>query len=62
MAPWLAAREIAEGSLKVIDITEPVIEREWGVFHSARREPSLVEETFIALCEMAFMLMPATTK
>jgi DNA-binding transcriptional LysR family regulator len=58
VAPWVAAREIAEGSLKVVSLDEPGIEREWGVFHSPRREPSLVEEAFIGLCEMAFSAMP----
>ena len=59
VAPWVAAREIADGSLKVVNIDEPGIEREWGVFHSPKREPSLVEEAFIGLCEMAFAAMPA---
>ena len=59
VAPWVAAREIGEGSLKVVNIQEPGIGREWGVFHSPKREPSLVEEAFIGLCEMAFAAMPA---
>lgn len=59
VAPWVAAREIEEGSLKVVDLDEPGIKREWGVFHSNKREPSLVEETFIGLCEMAFAAMPS---
>ncbi len=58
VAPWVAAREISDGTLKVVDI-EPGIEREWGVFHSPKSEPSLVEETFIGLCEMAFATMPS---
>jgi hypothetical protein len=45
--------------LKVVNLDEPGIEREWGVFHSPKREPSLVEEAFIGLCEMAFAAMPA---
>jgi hypothetical protein len=53
VAPWVATREIEDGSLKVVEINEPGIRREWGVFHSPEREPSLVEETFIGLCEMA---------
>lgn len=61
VAPWVASREIAEGSLKVVPIVGPAIEREWGVFHSAKREPSLVEEAFIGLCEMAFSTMPSGT-
>lgn len=56
----MAAREIADGSLKVVDIAEPSIEREWGVLHSPKREPSLVEEAFIGLCEMACAEMPGT--
>lgn len=59
VAPWVAAREIEEGSLKVVDLEGPGIRREWGVFHSPKREPSLVEEAFIGLCEMAFAAMPA---
>lgn len=58
VAPWIAAREISEGSLKVIPLPEPGITREWGVFHSPSRQPSLVEEAFIGLCEMAFSAMP----
>jgi DNA-binding transcriptional LysR family regulator len=58
VAPWVAAREIEEGSLKVVSIEGPGIQREWGVFHSPKRDPSLVEETFIGLCEMAFSAMP----
>ena len=57
VAPWGAAREIEEGTLKVVPLRKPEIEREWGVFHSPKREPSLVEEAFIGLCEMAFATM-----
>ncbi|MBC8128141.1 MAG: LysR family transcriptional regulator [Gloeobacteraceae cyanobacterium ES-bin-144] len=59
VAPWVAAREISEGSLKVVYPHGPGIDREWGVFHSPKREPSLVEEAFIGLCEMAFAAMPS---
>ena len=59
VAPWVAAREISDGTLKVVNIDGPGIEREWGVFHSSKREPSLVEEAFIGLCEMAFASIPA---
>lgn len=59
VAPWVADREIQEGSLKTIPIEGVGIEREWGVFHPPKRSPSLVEEAFIGLCEMAFAAMPA---
>ncbi len=58
VAPWVAAREISEGSLQTVPIADPEIEREWGVFHSPKREPSLVEEAFIGLCETTFAAMP----
>jgi DNA-binding transcriptional LysR family regulator len=61
VAPWVAAREIEEGSLKVVENVDPGIQREWGVFHSPKREPSLVEEAFIGLCEMAFAAMPSVS-
>jgi LysR family transcriptional regulator, low CO2-responsive transcriptional regulator len=59
VAPWVASHEIEEGSLRVVDMPGPPIEREWGVFHSSKREPSLVEEAFIGMCEIAFGLMPS---
>ena len=59
VAPWAAAREIADGTLIAVNIGDPGISREWGVFHSPRKSPSLVEEAFIGLCEMAFAAMPA---
>jgi len=58
VASWVAAKEISEGTLKAVEIPGPQIDREWGVFHSVQREPRLVEEAFIRLCEMAFENMP----
>jgi DNA-binding transcriptional LysR family regulator len=54
VASWVAVREVAEGTLIAIDIPGSQLHREWGVFHSTQREPSLVEESFIGLCAMAF--------
>lgn len=62
VAPWVAAREIEDGSLKVVAGAGPDIQREWGVFHSPKRDPSLVEEAFIGLCEMGFAVMPAVSR
>jgi DNA-binding transcriptional LysR family regulator len=59
VAPWVAIREADDGGLKIIQIKEPAIEREWGVFHSPKRDPSLVEEAFIGLCEMVFATLPS---
>ncbi len=57
VASWVAAREAAEGTLIALEIPGPPLHREWGVFHSTQRDPSLVEEMFIGLCQMAFANM-----
>jgi len=57
VAPWVAAREIEEGSLCLIPMPGAGIEREWCAFHTPRKEPGLVEEAFIGLCGMAFGMM-----
>lgn len=57
VAPWVAAREVEEGSLCQLPIPGPGVEREWGAFHPAKKQPSLVEEAFIGLCGMAFGMM-----
>lgn len=59
VAPWVAAREIAEGALCAVEMPGPAIEREWGAFHPPKRKPSLVEEAFIGMCEMAFAVIPS---
>ncbi len=58
VASWVAAKEISDGTLSAVKIPGPQINREWGVFHSVQRQPSLVEEAFIGLCEMGFENMP----
>ncbi|MES2996021.1 MAG: LysR family transcriptional regulator [Verrucomicrobiota bacterium] len=60
VAPWVARAEIADGSLKAVNIDGPGIEREWGIFHSTKRVPNLVEEAFIGLCELVLADMPGT--
>jgi DNA-binding transcriptional LysR family regulator len=54
MAPWVAAKELEEGSLKTLPTPRFKIERTWGVIqqghHDERRHH---EQTFIGLCQMA---------
>jgi LysR family transcriptional regulator, low CO2-responsive transcriptional regulator len=57
VAPWVAAREIEEGSLYLVPMPGGGVPREWGAFHSPKKEPSLVEEAFIGMCGMAFGMM-----
>ncbi len=54
LAPWVASREIEEGSLVMFPIPGAGIRREWAAFHGTKKPPSLVEEAFIGLCAMAF--------
>jgi hypothetical protein len=49
-----AAREVVEGTLITGEIPGPQLHCEWAVFQFLQREPSLVEESFISLCLMAF--------
>ncbi|GAA5484077.1 LysR family transcriptional regulator [Haloferula sargassicola] len=52
VAPWVARREIEEGSLKSIVVGEEAIEREWAVFWNKDRPMSLIEETFAGIAAM----------
>jgi DNA-binding transcriptional LysR family regulator len=52
VAPWVAKREIEEGSLVSIPLTGGPIEREWVIYHKADRALSLIEETFAGIAEM----------
>lgn len=55
---WVAAREIESGILRHAAIPGGGVERVWGAFHSTKKEPSLVEDAFIGICQMAFGMMP----
>ncbi len=57
MAPWIAAREIEEGSLCVIQMPNGGIVREWGAYYTPKKSMSLVEEAFIGLCGLAFAML-----
>ncbi len=52
VAPWVAKREIDDGSLVRVPVSGEPIEREWGIFFKPDRAPSLIEETFAGIAEM----------
>lgn len=52
LAPWVATREIEEGSLVTVPVGGPPIEREWAVFWNRDRPLSLIEETFAGIAAM----------
>src|ERR1700756_2144597 len=53
MAPWVAARELREGSLVARPLPKFLIRRSWSVVHQAGRELSQTEHTFLGLCRLA---------
>lgn len=52
VAPWVAVREIEDGSLVRIPVSGEPIEREWGIFFKSDRSLSLIEETFAGIAEI----------
>ena len=53
LAPWIAQREIEEGSLVALSLGRRKLERRWGILHWRGKRLNLAEETFIGLCESA---------
>jgi DNA-binding transcriptional LysR family regulator len=53
MAPWVAKKEIREGSLRAMPTPQMKIARSWKVIHQGNREIRQAELTFIGLCRMA---------
>ncbi len=51
LAPWVARRELAEGSLVSLPLPGGRLRRVWGVGHLRGRRLSLAEETFVGLCD-----------
>lgn len=53
MAPWVARKEIEEGSLVALPLGRRKLRRHWGILHWKSQRLSLAEETFISLCREA---------
>jgi DNA-binding transcriptional LysR family regulator len=53
LAPWIAKKEIEEGSLVALPLGRRKLERRWGILHWRGKRLNLAEETFIGLCEAA---------
>lgn len=52
IAPWVARRELEEGSLVALPVGPEPIEREWAVCWNGERQLTLIEETFAGIAEM----------
>jgi DNA-binding transcriptional LysR family regulator len=53
LAPWIARKEIEEGSLVALPLGRRKLQRRWGILHPRGKRLNLAEETFIGLCESA---------
>jgi LysR family transcriptional regulator, low CO2-responsive transcriptional regulator len=53
LAPWIAKKEIEEGSIVALPLGRRKLQRRWGILHWRGKRLNLAEETFIGLCESA---------
>ena len=51
LAPWIAQKELQEGSLVSLPLGKRKLKRHWGILHWRSRRRSLAEETFLGLCK-----------
>lgn len=51
LAPWIAQREIEEGSLVALPLGRRKLQRRWGILYWRGKRLNLAEETFIGLCQ-----------
>lgn len=51
LAPWIANKELEEGSVRSLPLGRRKLERHWGILHAEEKRLSLGEETFIGLCK-----------
>ncbi|SPE50268.1 Transcriptional regulator, LysR family [Verrucomicrobia bacterium] len=50
LAPWVAQKELAEGSLQALPLGPRKLERSWGILLRKGQQLSLAHQTFIGLC------------
>jgi len=53
LAPWIAERELREGSLVALPLGRRKLRRQWGIIHWQRRRLSLPEADFVQICRKA---------
>ena len=52
LSPWVAQAELDRGQLVQVRIRKEPLRREWGAFFHENKKLSLVEDTFIGICEV----------
>src|SRR5215469_173097 len=53
VSPWIARKEIEEGSVVALPLGRRRLRRRWGILHWRGKRLNLAEETFAGLCEAA---------
>lgn len=53
LAPWIARKEIEEGSLVALPLGRRKLQRRWGILRWQGKRLNLAEETFVGLCDSA---------
>lgn len=53
LAPWMAKKEIENGTLVSLPVGPRPLVRQWGIVYAKKRPLAPMEETFIALCQSA---------
>jgi len=53
LAPWVAQKEIEDGSVVALPLGRRKLNRHWGILHRRGKALNLAEETFVGLCESA---------
>lgn len=53
VSPWIARKEIEEGSMVALPLGRRHLRRRWGILHWRGKRLNLAEETFVGLCEAA---------
>ncbi len=59
LAPWIARKEIEDGSLVTLPLGRRKLQRRWGILHSRGKRLNLAEQTFIGLCDSACVPLQA---
>jgi LysR family transcriptional regulator, low CO2-responsive transcriptional regulator len=57
LAPWIARKEVEEGSIVSLPLGRRKLQRRWGILHWRGKRLDLAEETFIGLCKSATRLL-----
>ena len=53
LAPWVAEKELAAGSLVALPLGKRKLQRRWGILLRKEQRLTLAQETFVGLCEAA---------